>query len=299
MIYRLAARLESLWLRGQPASRLPPLFVVGAPRSGTTVVYQHLVNSRRFAYFSNLARRYPRAPVLASLWTKLAHSASHSYESRFGVIEGTGSPSDGWEIFHRWFPERDLSQAGHPDRLAELDGIVRGLELLFRAPFINKNNSNSLRIGALARLFPAALFVYVSRDLSDNVRSLLEARRAHGTTLNDWWGARPPRFWRHSFCSETEQVVFQIRDLENEIETELRRLPDGHGLEVPYEEFCRHPDELLARVDAAYGRLGVTLRHPPAVSPSSIRVAHPPADDDLQRVVAACDNLWRETLPHV
>ena len=41
-------------------------FVLGPPRSGTTLLYELLLTRFRFAYFSNLAHRFYRTPVAAS-----------------------------------------------------------------------------------------------------------------------------------------------------------------------------------------------------------------------------------------
>ena len=45
--------------------RHPLILVCGAPRSGTTVVYQTLVNHLPVAYFSNLTALFPRSPLAA------------------------------------------------------------------------------------------------------------------------------------------------------------------------------------------------------------------------------------------
>jgi hypothetical protein len=298
MIYRLAAQLESLWIKWFfHANRYPPLFIVGAPRSGTTIIYQHILNHRRFAYLSNLAKTYPQAPVFTSLWVRLLHRQRPSTVSRYGIIDGAGSPSDGWEIFHRWFPERDLGQEIKMDRLLELRGIVRGLEIMYHAPFINKNNSNSIRIKELAGLFPQSLFVHVSRELVDNVRSLLQARREHGTTLNTWWGTCPPRFWRRPFLEETEQVVFQICDIELDIGTELQRLPPERWIKMPYESFCQQPGKILAWVDDAYDRNSIALRRNSPPATAAIRCSQQPTpEDELRQAVDANVRSWRKEL---
>ncbi|MBN2346553.1 MAG: sulfotransferase [Candidatus Aminicenantes bacterium] len=300
MIYRLAKHLEAFWLRAFPGgNRFPPLFIVGVPRSGTTVVYQHLVNNRRFAFFSNLAKAYPRSPLMASLWTLAVHRFRRSYESRFGIIPGASSPSDGWEIFHRWFPERDLSQETAWDKLPELPAIVRGLERLYRAPFINKNNSNSIRIPALSSIFPDSLYVHVRREMLANVSSLLRARQAHGIPLGSWWGALPPRFWRHPFHDEIEQAVFQVCDVAHEIETTLAQLPSRRWLALDYESFCTDPGGILVWVDGAMRRQGVKLKARRGGGAAAIHLSEGgPGDGPFRRRVEESVARWRSLVTH-
>lgn len=260
MIYRLASKLEGMVVRRlRLDNRFPPLFIVGVPRSGTTAVLLHLFNRFRFSYFPNISRRYHRAPVCATLWGRLAHNYTPTYSNRFGEVEGPMAPSDGWEIFFRWFPRYDLSQPVNTSRLFQLKNLVRFMEMLLGAPFINKNNSNPVRIPQLADLFPDALFVHVERDIFETVMSNLEARKRHGVELDKWWSCAPPTFYDRRFDSELEQVVTQVWDVNRFILRSLETIDSRRWVRLSYREFCRQPDQLLQWVENAYKDLGFPL----------------------------------------
>lgn len=237
----------------------PPLFIVGPPRSGTTLVYQHLVNRFRFAFFPNVAKRYPRACITVAALARLRGRPAATYTSQFGIMQGMAAPSDGWDVFHRWFPRDDYRVPVDQANLHELRTIIRLLEMLFGAPFLNKNNGNSIRIPSLHRVLPDALFIHVERDLGANVDSLLRARQEHEIAADRWWGTAPPQFWASRFDSELERVVAQTVGLQKCIREALAGLPPDQSYSVQYEEFCRAPGIIERWVHTAYESRGVRL----------------------------------------
>lgn len=258
------------------ANHWPPLFIVGAPRSGTTVVFQHIVNTLELGYFPNLAKEHPRACVTMGYLARRRYRYAGSYESAYGVIEGPMAPSDGWGIFHRWFPRYDLDRPVREDRLHELRTIVRAFEKIFAAPLANKNNANSLRVPWLLRVFPDARFVHVRRDVCDTVRSVLKSRAAHGVPDDEWWGVAPPHFYDRRFESELERVVYQTVDVERFVAGSLEGLDDDHARTVPYESFCDAPETLIDWVRRIYAGAGVELGARAATPPASFRRSSAP-----------------------
>lgn len=292
MLDRALGLAESTLVRGLKLEpRWPPLFIVGAPRSGTTLVYLHLVNAYRFAYVPNTAREHHPAALTYTAIHQGIHPYEPDYEPSYGHVEGPMGPSDGWELFHRWFPKYDHDQPVRTHRLDELATIVALLERIFDAPFLNKNNNNSTRIGHLAELFDDALFVHVDRDLRDTSASLLEARRQHGVELGEWWSAAPPDRFDESFDSELEQVVATIESLREHIRRDLEELDDDRWIETTYEAFCEAPEELEAWVLETYQGHGVALEERPDRPEPDLEARSKSWDDETQ---AAFERLTDE-----
>jgi hypothetical protein len=260
-------------------NRWPPTFVVGAPRSGTTLVGLHLARAFRWSYFPNAAKRARKTPYLSARRAlRRAGAWEGSYDNRYGHAEGELAPSDGWDLFLRWFEGYREATAADARGARALVTLVRRMEDLFGAPFLCKNNQNTMRIGALADLFPTALFVCVRRALPEAAASLLEARSRHRVALGSWWSAAPPQYLGRGFSSELEQVVATQVGLERYAEVQLACCAAGRHRFVDYERFCASPAELVEWVAAAYEARGVRLE------PSGERL---PASFDASRLEGA------------
>jgi hypothetical protein len=251
----------------------PAVFIVGAPRSGTTIVYQHLVNRFHFSYFSNISKRLSPFAIPSALIGKFFFRFEPTQSSRFGITDGAMGPSDGWGIFHRWFPRNGTRTQGTVHALHELKNIVRIYEKLFDAPFINKNNANALRIRDLAALFPDAVFVHVHRSPIQTVFSLLEARRKQNIGADQWWGPIPPDLIDCQFESEEARVVRQVAGLENAIRNSLKVVQEGRRISVSYESFCQDPTWLCERIEAFYTNTGYELKPRRGDVPKNYRVS--------------------------
>jgi hypothetical protein len=248
-LFLLALRLRN---------KYPPLFIVGAPRTGTTIIYQHLVNKFHFSYFPNITRYIPLFSVLDAFFGRLFFKLKPTDENRFGITRGFMSPSDGWRIFHRWFSRYSFDDRA-PATIYELKNIIRIYEIIFKAPFINKNNGNVLRISHLYKLFPDALFIHVTRDTQNAAYSLIEARTKHDIQLNEWWGPPPPEYQNSVFDNEIQQVVSQIVGLDKFMENDLRKIPIDQWLKIKYEDFCQNTRTLESWVENKYLTRDITL----------------------------------------
>ena len=242
----------------KPELIYPPLFIVGAPRSGTTIVLQHLLNNYCFSYIPNISNKHFFAPLhyLSKSYIKCAYI--NNFNSNYGVIEGDMSPSDGWNIFNRFFYVYKDKIVRSRD-LTLLARIVATIEYRFSLPFINKNNANSNRIKHLSVLFPDAMFLYVERDITPTVSSLLKARREHNISRRKWWGISPVGFAKRNFDSELERCVVQTYCVNKSIVNALSGLGDKRVISIKFEEFIRHPEIVLSLVSEQYRCCGVSL----------------------------------------
>ena len=275
LAYPLLRLLEPSFLRlARLRNRWPPTFVVGAERSGTTLVCLHLAGRYRFGWIPLAAKRRAKHPLTAT-WRALGQSEwEPNLENRYGVGSGDLAPSDGWDSLRPWF--REDGTAADPE-LRGFVNLVRGCERLFGAPFLNKNNANSVRVAALARAFPTALFVHVTRERSAAVASLVEARAKHGVALGQWWGAVPPDFAGRAFESELEQSLATHLGVELAARRALEALPPERWIELDYGDFCADPARLEAWLEAAHRAAGRPLeRRAPEPGPARYEASRLP-----------------------
>jgi hypothetical protein len=201
-----------------------------------------MVNAYEWSYFSNYEKKNHKSPVVSAWFYRGCDNYTANSESAYGKIPGMNSPSDGWSIFHRWFP---YYYGDAP--VKELTGLQRTIgriERLYDRPFIVKNNASSLRIKELNDAFPTAMFIHIERDLYYNVASLVKGLEKNKIPANKMWGTGPDKLLEgYDFLSNVEKSVFQYFFIKNYVD----RL-DAEGVKivrVNYEDVIATQGEVL------------------------------------------------------
>jgi len=296
---RALATLERRLLAAVDEPEFPCLFVLGLPRSGTTLVYQYLVDRLPVAYFTQGVGRFPEQAAAITWLEYRVHGRYRSdFHSRYGKIEGAAAPREAGAFFARFFGYDDrkrLEDLG-PGEQDALRRTVAAVQRAFGgAPFVNKNVKHLLRIDALAGLFPSAHFLVVERERRDVALSLLRARQALLADPRDWWSVRPCDHERLAALPPAERVVAQLESLATGLETDLAELAPGRVTHIEYERFCAQPGALL---EVLAPRLEVTSQvQCTDASPGKVRFtpSHPePSTAEEAELLAAVEDQARD-----
>ena len=247
----LLGAVESSIAVRQSQPKWPPIFIVGPPRSGTTLLYQAMSNALAVCYVNNLTNFASAFPALVTLAAKplVRFSSPGSYASRFGLTGGWNGPNTATRLWKRWFADgrphiaEVLPNKRHGRRMI---GAVSLIERIHRMPFVNKWTSNSARVPELGRSFPRAVFVRVRRDYLDVADSMLDARRRlradPHAPLTPWpRGFEQPRTQHYTRC-----ICEHLRKIEAAIDHGKRVVGEERFFEVEYERFCESPREVIA-----------------------------------------------------
>jgi len=239
-------------LAARPTVRLPVLLIVGAPRSGTTLVAQVLAHHLPFTFFTNLSALFPRAPLTASLlFGRLLRSPPTDFDSYYGNTAGIGGINDGFHIWNRWLGS-DRYHA--PDTLtgaaaADMRLFFAAWTEAFRQPLLNKNNRNTDCIALLADALPTAQFVVVRRNPKHVAQSLLLAReRIQGHKAHKWSVRSTDQDPSAGPMGYVDSVCGQIFEIETRVRAALGTLASDRYLEVRYEQFCEKPATTIQTV---------------------------------------------------
>lgn len=295
---------------------LPVLFVVGAPRSGTTLLMQWLAASGAVAWPSNLISRFYAAPYLGARVQQLLVDPRFNYRdelatvvepaafsSDLGKTQGLLQPNEFWYFWRRFFPVQ-WPQRLSDDEMRQSDsaGFVRGLaaiEAAFAKPFAAKALLLQFNIAFLAEILPNAIFISVERDPMANASSLLAARRRYWNDESKWYSVRPPGFESLLGMQPLEQVAGQVLLTQSSIRRQLSDLSDCRKVHVRYEAFCesteRAWDEIRERLRDIPAP--VPTRHP---GPQRFDVATQPPDFDHRRweqALGAISHILGESMP--
>ena len=246
----MLGRAETARGGGPEPLRHPPILIVGAPRSGSTLLYQALVQGFDVGYLSNRHCRLWGAPSLVERATPFVarprrstrasgRRAARTHRASAGR-SGTASSAGGRSTCR--------SATADPAQLRRLRAAVRALGNAAGRPLVFKNLLCTLRLEPIGTALPEAVFVVIRRDLVANAASVLEARRTLHGDYDTWWSAEPPEVDDLRALPAHEQAVEQVRRIEALVDRDRERLGAHRFLELRYEELCDDPHGALAAV---------------------------------------------------
>ena len=227
----------------------PVILVVGAPRSGTTLVYQTLARYMDVTYFSNLTSLFPDAPLAGTkIFRWLPRRKTADFRNFYGQTAGLSGPNDGFSVWNQWLgddryvPRTDLTA----DEQHSMRRFFSVWCAVFGRPFLNKNNRNAGCLELLSRAIPQSSIVVVRRNPLLVAQSLIHARQQVQGNKSVGWGL-------HSHSSDmtadplayVDDVCDQVLRIETELDEQLKHVPQNRIVEFTYEGFCEAPDSTL------------------------------------------------------
>lgn len=273
------------------------ILIVGAPRSGTTLIYQVLAYHLPVAYLTNLSSLFPRSPITASrLFKRFLDTPRFDLHSYFGTTVGLDGPNDAFHVWNRWLGEDRYST---PTALSEpckadMRSFFDACYAEFHRPMLNKNNRNTDCIPLLADVFPNAYFVGLRRDPVFTAQSLLLAREhIQGSRFVGWGLGSRDSERRPGATQYIDDVCLQVHTIDRKLDHAKQLLGSRRFLEVDYEGFCADPARTVEQVykrvwGEQYDVAG--LRHSLEPLPVANRVRIDPAD--FRRIEACIADLY-------
>lgn len=241
----------------------PAIFIIGAPRSGTTLLYQILINQFEVGYVSNrLANWYGGLSYAQRIIRGRKLREGVSYRSKHGRTPGSAGPHECGEYWYQFFCRQP-----HHVALAEFsEESVRRLRCSFsricnsfNSPVVFKNVMNSGRLSVLKEALPGALFIDVQRGLLDNAHSLLKGRLDACGNTRTWWSLQPHGYEALLDRSPERQVVETVCLTNSMINSDL---PPGskNRHSCTYEKICSDPTSIVAQIESFANRESIPLR---------------------------------------
>lgn len=250
-----------------------PVFLIGPPRSGSTLLFQSITNAFDVSYLSNLHCRFYGAPALAERFFRSRPDRRLSdFTSLHGATEGSSAPSECGQWWYRFFrkdpPYVPLGEED-PRKMCRFRRSIAAFTQATGCPVFFKNLYATLRLRQIALYLPESLFIVVDRSLIDNAHSLLEARSNRYGNYSCWFSVPPPEVERLKVLPPEQQVVEQIRHIHGLIRHDITQgnIAPERFLYVSYEALCADVHGTLNSVDDFFTRWGMNVTRrllPPA-----------------------------------
>ena len=240
---------------GSSTPRFEPVFVIGAPRTGSTILNQVLTNKLDVCYTNNIAHIFCRNLLFGFyLSKKIYNNGPHNiFRSNHGNTykEGLNAPSECGTFWYRWIKEKggfidyDDIKLEH---LIEIKSILNSIIKFENKPLVFTNNNIALRMRMISQMYPNAKFIFVTRKPFFTCQSIINVRKKVHGSPNIWWSLKPPNYKSFSHLDYPEQVVGQVYGIEKQIYQDRKNFPPSNFLVITYEKICSDLNSELGRI---------------------------------------------------
>ena len=288
----------------------PPLFIIGHWRSGTTLMHELMSMDRNLAYPTNFDAFVPHH-LLVSRWLlyPIVSLLLPSKRPMDNMAMGGGSPQEddfaccalGAPTPYRRiaFPnsknqhhlQLNLARA-QPNQRQDLETSLRYffscLTLQYKKRLLLKSPPHTGRIQWLAKWFPGAKFIHLSRNPNDLVPSTMHLWRSLDATQ----GHQLPRYddvWLKNYVFECQDLMYQAYF------DQKKHLQDNQLVEIAFEDLVSSPVEQVARVYQQLQLEGFEELQPKIEQSLSSRKSHERNTLQLdEKLKVEIDHHWRE-----
>lgn len=234
----------------------PIIFIIGAPRSGSTILYQLITSFFNVTYINNLMDAARQNINVGYTLSKLIFRGKghQSFQSNYGktISEGLNAPAEG-RFWYKWLP----TEYHHLTRADISENDKQQIKLRFNClinrsqkPLIIKNLAFSVRLDLLNELFPNAYFIFITREKVDQILSILSARKRNHIPENKFWSIKPENYKDiEKESDEIMMIIKQIFYIEKEIHNDQHLFADDHFIKIKYEDLLKDPQGTLKIIE--------------------------------------------------
>ncbi len=252
----------------------PPLFILGAWRSGTTHLHNLLAQDVRFA-FSN---QYEVSCPFTFLFTErvgarlfnwclpkqrpqdaVKMGAQEPQEEDFAMSAYSGQASlMAWAFprnaafYLRYMTMADLSDDELAQWKTDYLRFLQKLTVKYERPLVLKSPANTGRIKTLLELFPQAKFVNIHRHPYEVFQSVLHTLR----TAGPYWQLQRTNY--DDDASLASQLIAQMKTLYRGYFEQRALIPAGHVHEIAFADLEKDP---IGQLRATYEKLALPDFH--------------------------------------
>lgn len=240
------------FFRHESDSRLfyKPLFVVGPPRSGTTLLSQLVIWRFRVCYWSNLSTCFYSFPKLGSLICRsVSPPRQEDFQSDFGTTKGLSGPCEASLFWDQWFPRTNEVLQFSEGEAKRFEREIAIISNVHKMPFTSKSVYAANRIHLFERICSKYLLLIPMRDPLFIAQSILLSRRKF---KKDRFSVMPRDFDLPAGLSDMEDSVYQAVGLCLNIADALESLPSERYLLIPYDRLCSNTPEWMDKIQNWY-----------------------------------------------
>jgi len=231
----------------------PFIFIIGAPRSGTTLLSQLISNTFDISYINNVAARFFLAPLHGIRFSKslIGESKNSDFNSNYARTNNLSDIHEFGYFWRYWLKKNsfdDITYAKSKENEIEwlkVRDILSTIQFETNKPFVFKNIYGSYHMKKFTEILDKVIFVYIERDNLDTAVSILNARKKYNKDLNVWWSYQPLEYNKLKDKDYWTQIAGQVYYLKKYYLKELEELEEKNKFHVTYQQLCESPKSVI------------------------------------------------------
>jgi len=231
-----------------------PIFIIGVPRSGTTLLYNLMAHHKDLAWFS----QYDLSKVFSKEFLHFYKLRKRLFDIRRWSYAEPNMPnydvlfdvpiefSIFWDrhIGQNWVDEKDVDDSSKKRLRETISQIIISKN---KKRFLSKYPRNSVRIRYLNKVFPGSIFINIVRDGRAVVASMLDRTEAKifgyfGIPLKN--DDQSQLFFLERHATQWVEVLEEINRAKNYLKPE-------QYFELKYEDLVSEPKKWLTKIFSA------------------------------------------------
>lgn len=209
-------------------SDLPYVFIIGAPRTGSTILYQTLTNCFKIRYIDNLCATWYKH-LSFGMWLsnlRFGLKPHNNFDAVHGNTKNFGehAPSECGQFWYRWLSKnKDFVDFAEIPRttVSRIKYELSKANSLYNEPILFKNLNMGQRLRLIKEFAPDSKIIFIQRDPRFTINSILKARRKIEITNNKIWSVKPKNYKVLEKLTEIEMCCAQVYYLEKQIREDL------------------------------------------------------------------------------
>ena len=234
----------------------PNIWIIGLPRSATTLLSQIIFNTLDIACTNNLVARFWETPLSGCMLSKavLGNQKTESYQSNYARTDEIYSPHEFSYFWRTALKMDDLSSynplfAENMINWRKLQLTVFNMNRIFGKGMVFKLLEYvGYHIKKFEELFNKSLFIYISRNPRDVAVSIANARLKFYGNLNTWWASYPLDYQELKDKPYWIQIAGQIYYLTQMYQTGIQQIAPSKVITISYEDLCHKPQQFLNEI---------------------------------------------------
>lgn len=237
----------------------PFLFIVGCPRSGTTILLQWLASLGVFSYPSNFLTRFAYSPYVGALVQTMLFNKEYDFNNDFydiqssinfksilGKSKGALAVNEFQHFFRNYMDNFDPEYLSEEQELkVDFEGIKYGLNSITETtnkPFVTKLFMLQYNLSNVITNMERSLLLHIRRKPLFNMQSIYFARIKYFNDINIWLGAKPKEYRWLKDMDIYHQIAGQVYFTYKKIKSQLKNFKNENKLVLKYEKFCETPE---------------------------------------------------------